>query len=32
MTYRKIEKGVAFGFYFTNDREGEVQVGQHLIV
>jgi uncharacterized protein YcbX len=30
LTYRKGEKGVAFGFYYSNDRKGEVQTGQLL--
>jgi uncharacterized protein YcbX len=30
LTYRKAEKGVAFGYYYSNDQEGEIHTGQNL--
>lgn len=32
LTYRRVEKGVAFGYYYSNDQVGEIQVGQNLSI
>jgi len=32
LTYRGVEKGVAFGFYYSNDQTGDIRVGQNLVI
>jgi uncharacterized protein YcbX len=32
MTYRKLDKGISFGKYYSVDAEGDVSVGHHLSV